>query len=152
MAKKVDLDKLALWKQRLQRHRASGLTVSSFCQQENVSPANFYYWSRRTREAESNSGSGTARTGGRASAAKASRKPAVVVAAAAMERSVAARDNCPVRAPIEVRLHDSLRVFIPADCDQPMKLVSLLAHAMGVSSAPMAKEGQAFQQVLLGAR
>ncbi len=142
MTKKVDLDKLVAWQQRLQRYRASGLTVPRFCQQENVTPASFYYWSRRTREADS----ATA-----ASSTKARRKAAGAAVPAAAARGTGTTHNPVASAPIEVRIHDSLRVFIPSDCDQAMRLVLQLAHAIGESSAPVANP-TAFQQVLLEAR
>jgi hypothetical protein len=35
------------WQQRLQRFRASGLTVPAFCDREGISTASFYAWRRR---------------------------------------------------------------------------------------------------------
>jgi hypothetical protein len=40
------------WQQRLQRFRQCGLSVADFCAQEHVSPASFYAWRRRLRQAE----------------------------------------------------------------------------------------------------
>ena len=35
------------WQQRLNRFRASGLTVADFCEREGISTASFYAWRRR---------------------------------------------------------------------------------------------------------
>ena len=137
---KMCLDKLVAWRQRLQRYRASGLTVPRFCQQENVTPASFYYWSRRTREADS----ATA-----ASSTKAPRKAGGAAVPAAV--GTGTTHNPVASGPIEVRLHDSLRVFIPSDCDEAMRLVLQLARTMCESSAPIAKASP-FQQVLVDLR
>jgi hypothetical protein len=37
------------WQQRLERFRASGLTVPAFCDREGIAPASFYAWRRRLR-------------------------------------------------------------------------------------------------------
>lgn len=39
------------WRDRLERHRSSGLTVARFCRHEGVSTAAFYNWKRRLRTA-----------------------------------------------------------------------------------------------------
>lgn len=36
-----------VWRERLVRFQASGLTVHAFCQQEGVAQSNFYHWKRR---------------------------------------------------------------------------------------------------------
>ena len=50
MTKNVDPRKQSDWQKRLARYRASGQTVTHFCQQEKVTPSNFYYWSKRLRQ------------------------------------------------------------------------------------------------------
>jgi hypothetical protein len=47
MSRQVSAVKLAKWSERLRRYRASGLTVSRFCESERVTASSFYYWSRR---------------------------------------------------------------------------------------------------------
>jgi transposase-like protein len=42
-----DVQKRRAWEGRLERFRASGLTVARFCEQEGVSPHTLYYWSKR---------------------------------------------------------------------------------------------------------
>jgi hypothetical protein len=38
------------WRMRLERFRASGISVMAFCARENVSVASYYYWARLIRE------------------------------------------------------------------------------------------------------
>lgn len=40
---------IALWRQRIDCQRASGLTVLKFCEQNEILPHNFYYWLRKLR-------------------------------------------------------------------------------------------------------
>jgi hypothetical protein len=47
MARMGDERKRRDWESRLQRYRASELTVAAFCSREGVSIATFQYWSRR---------------------------------------------------------------------------------------------------------
>ena len=47
MARTPDLKLHALWRERLQRQGASGLTVAQFCAQERLSAKAFYAWKRR---------------------------------------------------------------------------------------------------------
>jgi len=35
------------WSKRLDRFQISGMTLSQFCKQENVSPHSFYYWKKQ---------------------------------------------------------------------------------------------------------
>lgn len=36
-----------VWRERFQRHRASGLAIKRFCEQEGVSSASFFAWRKR---------------------------------------------------------------------------------------------------------
>ena len=47
MANRENERKRSEWAERLTRHRASGLTVARFCDQQRVSVNTFYYWSQR---------------------------------------------------------------------------------------------------------
>lgn len=38
------------WRQRIERHCESGLSIAEFCRRENVSAHNFYVWRRNIRE------------------------------------------------------------------------------------------------------
>ena len=37
----------AVWRERIERHRASGLAIKRFCEQESVSSASFFAWRKR---------------------------------------------------------------------------------------------------------
>jgi transposase-like protein len=47
MARALTEDQLSVWKDRIARQASSGLSVTKFCQQEQISEANYYYWRRR---------------------------------------------------------------------------------------------------------
>ena len=47
MARALTEDQLSVWKDRIARQVASDLSVSKFCQQEQISETNFYYWRRK---------------------------------------------------------------------------------------------------------
>lgn len=51
MARRVDEGKLLEWESRLANFESSGLSVAAFCRQKKITPARFYYWARRVREA-----------------------------------------------------------------------------------------------------
>jgi hypothetical protein len=52
MARTPDLKLHDLWRDRIRRQQASGLTIEQFCSQEGVSYSKFYSWKRRFRLAE----------------------------------------------------------------------------------------------------
>jgi hypothetical protein len=47
MARRKDPNLESVWRQRLQRQSASGLSISAFCAQEGVSSTSFQTWKRR---------------------------------------------------------------------------------------------------------
>jgi len=47
MGRGADQGKLATWRQRLARQKASGLTVAEFCRRERVSVSLWKYWQRK---------------------------------------------------------------------------------------------------------
>ena len=47
MARPKDPDLERVWRQRLQRHSTSGLSISAFCACEGVSCTSFHAWKRR---------------------------------------------------------------------------------------------------------
>lgn len=49
MARALTEDQLSVWKERMARQEASGLPVTKFCQQEQISETNFYYWRRKLK-------------------------------------------------------------------------------------------------------
>ena len=57
MRRGADQGKLAAWRRRLARQKASGLTVAVFCRRERVSVSLWKYWQRQVeREASVVSG------------------------------------------------------------------------------------------------
>ena len=50
MRRTVDAAKREVWRKRLARRQASGLSVAEFCRREGVSEPSFYYWQRRLAE------------------------------------------------------------------------------------------------------
>lgn len=51
MGRTLTKEKLLVWKDRIARHKSSGLTIAEFCRQESVSAANFYQWKRKLKGA-----------------------------------------------------------------------------------------------------
>ena len=47
MSRAVSSSRESLWRSRLQRFQASGLSVTRFCQNEQVSVPSFYQWRKR---------------------------------------------------------------------------------------------------------
>ena len=47
MGRKRSSEAESAWRERLARHKKSGLTVAEFCQREGVSTATFYGWKRK---------------------------------------------------------------------------------------------------------
>jgi hypothetical protein len=61
-----DVQKRRAWEARLARYRASGLSVSRFCEREEVSVHTFYYWAKRLKTASVPSLPGVSATPGTA--------------------------------------------------------------------------------------
>lgn len=55
----VKSGKEELWRSRLQRFQSSGLSVTRFCQREQISAPSFYQWRKRLRVSKENSSSPT---------------------------------------------------------------------------------------------
>ena len=49
MAGRKSGERVRLWRERVGRQAASGLSVRQFCAQERISPASFYAWRRRLK-------------------------------------------------------------------------------------------------------
>lgn len=47
MVRAVSSSKEELWRSRLQRFQASGLSVTRFCEREQISMPSFYHWRKR---------------------------------------------------------------------------------------------------------
>jgi len=123
MGKQRDKQKLAIWEQRLARHRASGMTIAAFCRKEGVSDRVFQYWSRRLR--------GQMSPQPRAIQPRRSDKPLP-----ASERGRT----------IDVQLGEA-RFSIPADALDALRLVLNCLRLQGTQ-----RGGETFQQVVVAAR
>ena len=55
----VKSGKEELWRSRLQRFQSSGLSVTRFCQREQISAPSFYQWRKRLRVSKDSSSSPT---------------------------------------------------------------------------------------------
>jgi hypothetical protein len=122
-----DVQKRQAWEVRLGRFRASGLTVSRFCEQEGVSPHTFYYWSKRV-------GINSARPSARSS--KASPPVRQFVNQSPMTDGVS---NAAV-----VRFSwNAVEVSVPADC---LAAIRCLAECF---RHPPAERCDAFQEVVV---
>ena len=53
MARKVNQVLWDQWRQRIKRHRASGLSIAEFCRRENVPRQGFHVWKRKLRPTKS---------------------------------------------------------------------------------------------------
>ena len=52
MARKLNEELSATWRERIERQRGSGETVAEFCGHEGVSTANYYHWQRKLRTSQ----------------------------------------------------------------------------------------------------
>ena len=119
MGKCLDHEKRRAWVARLQRFRASGLTIAKFCANENVAIHTFHYWARRMRPSQSSA---------TRSASSATRAAKTTVAASAR---------------VHFRFGGGVEVSMPADC---LEAIRCLVQCIQPSSpaSPVA-----FQQVML---
>jgi len=132
MTRILDIQRRREWEQRFARHRAGGLTVGRFCENERVSVNTFYYWAKRI-------GSRPSRTDQPDKASKG--RPPRVRQAATSDLATAA--NVPM---VRFRLSAAVEVSVPANC---LEVIRCLADC--VQHSPPAR-GEAFQQVVVGTR
>lgn len=52
MSRQAREERVAYWRGVLARQRTSGLSIATFCREEEVSPASFYAWRRRLAKVE----------------------------------------------------------------------------------------------------
>ncbi len=124
------------WGRLVREQRASGLSVARFCRRARVSPATFYAWRRRLRDARDARQGAADRfvevkiAAGDAAEAT-SDAPAEAMTEIPADALPDARRGGPLEAaspvrPLELRLRDGHRVLIPASFD-PRTLRELLA-------------------------
>jgi hypothetical protein len=60
MARRVDPERAAMWRERFERFQQSRMTVTRFCQVEGFSAHSFYYWRQQLTTANGEEASGDA--------------------------------------------------------------------------------------------
>lgn len=134
MTRRLDVQKRRQWEQRLERHRASGLTVGRFCEGEHVSVNTFYYWAKLL-----GSSSRHPRTASGEQASEGKRPPARQAGASDL---VAATNAAVVR----FRLNAAVEVSVPADC---LEVIRCLANCVQHSQA---ERSAAFHELVVAPR
>lgn len=129
MASRQDGEKRQAWEGRLERRRASGLTVAQFCKREGVSVNTFYYWAKRVGAASAQTPSPQS-----VSDSRRSRRPG---------KPSPATDRSPDAALVRFHWHGEVEVSVPADC---LDAIRCLAACLPQARA---EHFNAFQEVLV---
>lgn len=131
MASRQDVQKRQTWEVRLGRFRASGLTVTRFCEQERVSPNTFYYWAKRV-------GLASVRTSspGSAGASRGGDRPV---------KHTSMADEISTVALVRFRWKTGVEVSVPADC---LEAIRCLAESLAKAGD---RRSEAFQEVVVKA-
>ena len=111
MMRRLDGQKLHLWKERFKRFRSSGLTVGEFCSNERVSANTFYYWKKRV-------------DGGPATVRVAQREQAFQ---RLVEPGRRASSVAPSNALVQFRFH-AAEISVPANCLDVIRCLTLCAQ------------------------
>ena len=101
----------AVWRERLGRFHASGLTAKAFCEREGVSYSNFHAWKRRL---------GLERTPSRASAKRSGNEPLFVPVSVTPLASVAE---------VRIVLPGGVVVHVPLEADERVLALVIQAAA-----------------------
>ena len=115
MAREVNQVLWAQWRQRMERQRASGLSIVAFCRREGVSKATFHVWKRKL--------------GGILSARPSSREAATVRRPKKQRATVRNRrglQNPPARSMSTTRSADFLQLPVPSVRSSPWIEVTLV--------------------------
>ena len=129
MVSRQDVEKRRAWEVRFERFRASGLSVSRFCEQERVSVHTFYYWAKRVGSSSARpSSSGAGKTPRRS-------RPSVKPTATAGGVANAALVRFSWNAGVEV--------LVPADC---LGVIRCLAECLQHTRA---ERPDAFQELVV---
>jgi len=48
----MDQSKIILWSNRFQEQKSSGLTIREWCEQQQITMPNYYYWKKRIHQIE----------------------------------------------------------------------------------------------------
>ncbi len=112
MVGRQDVEKRRAWEVRFERFRASGLSVTRFCEQERISVCTFYYWAKRAGSKSARPSTSTATPPRR------SRLPVKPAAAAGKSAHAAV---------VRFSLKAGVEVSVPADC---LEAICCLAEAL----------------------
>jgi len=110
MARSFGSGKLVAWRRRVRRFGRSGLTVTRFCAEEDVSTASFYRWRKRLADRRSATGDADRPTIHRADARWAGATEAARQAAAFQAVRVT-----PAGTPMAIYLPGEVRIEVPAE-------------------------------------
>jgi len=136
MSSRQDVQKRRVWAERLERFRASGLSVGRFCASQRVSVNTFYYWAKRLR-ADSTAAVARTPSSPRRKAAELSHVPASDVHAAVRTAQPAL---------VRFQFNEAVEISVPADCLEAIRCLAHCAQQARVESAG------AFQEVVVARR
>ena len=152
MTKRIDHEKHELWRKRLARYQASGLSIAQFCRNENLALHSFYYWDKRLRT-KTNRGRRSGplaiqaadRLGSKAKRFRSDRTEKNVPSDSVEQRS----DSSPTEPMIQFTWGSKLRFSIPATCTETLQ--SILQMASQETEAPPTGTSVAsrFRQVIV---
>jgi hypothetical protein len=108
MKRRVDSKKLALWSERFNRFRESGLSITRFCANEGVSVSSFSYWTKRL-EAKAHVAT--------LDHVAVSDSKRLLSDATLRERGFEAMPS------FSIRIHDSIQISVPVDCLEAIRCV-----------------------------
>ncbi|HEX4148799.1 MAG TPA: hypothetical protein VHY20_07420 [Pirellulales bacterium] len=137
MSIRQDVQKRRVWAERLERFRASGLTVSRFCASQRVSENTFYYWASRLRTDSTTAGSPRTPSRPRGKAAELGHERARQAHAAAGTAQPAL---------VRFQFNEAVEISVPADCLEAIRCLAQCAQQARVESA------RAFQEVVVARR
>ena len=119
MKRQVDSNKVALWSDRFKRFRESGLSMTRFCGNENVSMSAFTYWAKRLD----------------AIAQMTVRDPIAIVDSRRIPSDTALRERAVETKPsFSIRIHDSIQISVPVDCLEAIRCVMQSIQDLQVSA------------------
>ena len=135
MSSRQDVQKRRVWAERLERFRASGLSVSRFCASQRVSVNTFYYWAKCLR-ADATLAVARTPSSPRRKAAR-GHEPARHIHAAAGTAQPAL---------VRFQFNEAVEISVPADCLEAIRCLAQCAQQARVESA------RAFQEVVVARR
>ena len=136
MSSRQDVQKRRVWAERLERFRASGVSVSRFCASQRVSVNTFYYWAKRLR-ADSTLAVARIPSSPRRKAGELGHEAA---------RHMHATAGTAQSALVRFRFNEAVEISVPAECLEAIRCLAQCAQQARVESA------RAFQEVVVARR